>query len=211
LSKIYLLSPTKFEGTIHNPTIQIEFLDKNLIFSETDILIFTSKNGVEAVNQISENWKKFPAIAVGKRTESFILKLGGKVLATSSGNGESLEKLILENFHENKFIYFRPQEVAREIGKNLRKKNISVKEEIVYKTVCKKQKEIEKGSIVIATSPLSVKCLFQNSKVPKETIFIAIGQTTKKAIPKEFKILVADEPSLNSCYKKAVAIQTSEF
>ncbi|EJF07696.1 uroporphyrinogen-III synthase [Thiovulum sp. ES] len=201
MNRIYLLSPTKFDETISNPTIQIQFLDPEIDFSEIDTLIFTSKNGVEAVNRISEDWKKYPAVAVGKKTKKAVLKFGGKILATSSGNGESLEKLILEKFKDKKFLYFRPQKVAREIGKNLQNFGVFKKEEIVYQTVCKKSNAIEKNSFIIATSPLSVKCLFKNSEVPNDAIFIAIGETTKKAIPDHFQIFVANEQSLESCFK----------
>jgi uroporphyrinogen-III synthase len=201
LNKIYLLSPTKLDGTISNPTIQIKFLDPEIDFSEIDTLIFTSKNGVEAVDRITKDWKKYPAIVVGKKTKKAVLNFGGKILSTSSGNGESLEKLILEKFSNRNFLYFRPQKVAREVGKNIQNFGVFTKEKIVYKTVCRKPNSIEKDSFIIATSPLSVKCLFENSKVPDSTIFIAIGETTKKAIPNHFQIFVANEQSLESCFE----------
>jgi uroporphyrinogen-III synthase len=200
---IYLLSQTKLEQTINTPTFKIEFLSPKIDFSGINTLVFTSKNGVKAIDQISKNWRNFPSVAVGVKTAETILKFGGKLLATSLGNGKDLEEMIKERYNNRTFLYLRPEKVAREIAKNLKQKKIRVEEIVVYKTKCFNSGKINKRSILIATSPSSVACLLKNFIVPKDSIFVSIGITTAKSIPEYFEKHLSEEQTLESCYEKA--------
>jgi len=204
LKKIYLLSSTKFQNTVYFPTIQIRFLEKKLNLSEIDILIFTSKNGVKAINLVSENWKNIPALAIGKKSFDEIVKYGGDAIPVSSKSySKYLVKTILKNYSDKKILYIRPKIVASNIVEILEKENIDIFETILYETLCLNKKDkIDSDSIIIATSPSTIRCLLKNI-IPENSIFIAIGKTTFDAIPERFQRYIAPIQTIQSCIESA--------
>jgi len=80
MKNIFLLSPSKFAGAIYFPTIEIIFFNKIIDFSDIDTILFTSKNAVDAINKINQEWKKIPVIAIGKKTAERVEELKGTVL-----------------------------------------------------------------------------------------------------------------------------------
>lgn len=112
--------------------------------------------------------------------------------------------IISSKYRDKRFFYIRPEKVATDFIEKL-KDIVEIREEIIYRTVCKNFSNLEENSIVIATSPSTVNCLFKRD-VPKDTIFVAIGETTLKAIPDTFKRYVAPERTIESCYKLAKEI-----
>jgi len=206
MKKIYLLSESKYQNTIYSPTIKIKFLNRDIDFSEIDTLIFTSKNGVKAINRVSQDWKNIPAISVGSKTSEEIQKLGGKALFTSKKfYGKSLAQDIIQNYSNRKFLYIRPKIVASNIVGVLQSSGISIQENILYKTVCREIDEVYENSIIIATSPSTINCLLKK-EIPKSSIFIAIGTTTLKAIPERFKKYLAPHQTIQSCIDLAKQI-----
>jgi uroporphyrinogen-III synthase len=205
--KIYSLSPKIVENAIPLPTIEIEQLPKKVSFSGIDTLIFTSKVGVQSLNRVNRNWKRIPAIVVGKKSADEVRKFGGTILKEASGDSKSVLELILNEFHDRRFLYIRPKRVALDLSRELKTRGIFVVNKILYETRCKISREIiSEDSIVIATSPSTLKCFFQNYTVPKSTKFVSIGETTAKTVPAEFITVVPPEPSLEACYKLAKKI-----
>ena len=198
---IYLLSPTQFQGVYPLPTIEIEFFQKSVNFSNVDYLILTSKNGVRAINHISQEWREKEIFAVGRKTADEVEKFGGKLIEVANGYGKELIDIIKSKYAKKRFLYIRPKEVTIDFKQEL-DNFVKFKEEILYQTKCKEYSQILEKSIVIATSPSTVKCLLKK-EVPKETIFIAIGKTTLKAIPDKFKKFQAHERTIESCYQLA--------
>jgi len=208
LKNIYLLSltKTKYSETIYSPTITINFLEKELDYSKINTLIFTSKNGVKAIDKVSKDWKDIPAISVGSKTSEEILKLSGKLLFTSQQfYGKVLTQDIIKNYSDRKFLYIRPKIVASDIVEVLQNSGIFIQETILYETVCREIKNIRANSIIIATSPSTVNCLLKKS-IPANSIFIAIGTTTFKAIPNRFQKYIAPHQTIESCINLAKTI-----
>ena len=58
---IYLLSDTFYEGVVNLPQIKVTCKEIELDLSSYDALIFSSKNGVRAIDYINKNWKKIPS------------------------------------------------------------------------------------------------------------------------------------------------------
>jgi uroporphyrinogen-III synthase len=204
LRKIYLLSPTKskFKDVENFPTIETEFIDREIDLRGFDTLIFTSKVAVQSIDRIDKSWKKFPAISVGKKTSSEIFKLGGEILHTvEKGGGKEIVKDIIESFRERRFLYVRPEKVATNISKELRTFGVYIDEVTLYKTICKDkiEFEIKENSIVVVSSPSTIECLFKNINVPQNTVFIAIGKKTLAKIPANFEAYLSQEESLESC------------
>jgi len=73
---IYLLTSEKYDEILNYPVIKINFFSPSNSFENIDYLIFTSKNGVRAINNITNKWKKIPSFAIGKATAREIEKLG---------------------------------------------------------------------------------------------------------------------------------------
>lgn len=206
MKRIYLLSSEKYSDAIHFPTIKIEFLKKDVDFSKIDTLIFTSKNGVKAIDNISNSWKNIPALSVGEKTSNKIREFGGNLIFTSKKfYGNILAQDILDNFTNRKFLYIRPEIVASNLTERLIDSGVQIIESILYKTVCADFGVIEVNSIIIATSPSTVNCLLKK-EIPENSIFVAIGTTTFKAIPNKYEKYISEHQTINSCIKYAKEI-----
>jgi uroporphyrinogen-III synthase len=206
MKNIFLLSPSEFAGAIYFPTIEIIFFNKIIDFSDIDTILFTSKNAVDATNKINQEWKKIPVIAIGKKTAERVEELNGTVLYFSEiAYSENITSEIINNFSHRKFLYLRPEKIISTLTEDLKKQNIFIKEEIIYRTDCKKNNNINFGEkpIFIATSPSTVKCLIKNNKIPDNSIFIAIGKKTAQVIPKQFYVVVSEKQTVENCFKLA--------
>jgi len=207
IKKIYLLSPTKKEDTIHTPTIEIKFLDREILERDFNTLIFSSKNGVKALNRVLENWQKFPAIAVGKGTEKEILRLNGTVLdSPESSYGENIAELILKKHSNREFLYIRPEKIVSKMPEILKDNSIKFSEATLYKTLCREVEKIDDNSIVIVSSPSTINCLLKYQRPPNSTIFVAIGKKSYRAVPKEFKSYIAPHQTLQSSIEFAKSL-----
>ena len=207
---IYLLSPLKKEGTISLPMISFELVTNIIDFSYIDTLMFTSKQAVVSANAIDNNWKKYPSIAIGSATKKKIEELGGEVIYNPKDfYGKSLAKDIKEQFSSRRLLYLRPKEVSFDSRGYLAREGIELKEQILYETFCQRYREIDKpdkNSIIIFTSPSTIKCFFKNFFWDESYIAILIGKATKEHLPNYCKYEVADVPLIDSCIKKAKEI-----
>ncbi|MBL0721883.1 MAG: uroporphyrinogen-III synthase [Sulfurovum sp.] len=205
--EIYLLSPTPRDSVISLPIIKFSEIYKDIDFSICDTLMFTSKQAVITVNNIDKKWKSIPAIAIGKATKNQIDKLGGEVIYQPHHfYGEELSKDIVNFFCNRNILYLRPETISFDSKAYLKKKNILLHEQIIYKTSCIKynissQPPID--SIIIFTSPSTIKCFLNNFQWIDSYMAIVIGNATKSHLPPNAQCLVADEPLISSCIKKA--------
>jgi len=199
LKNIYLLSDTKKLGVTNVPTIQIKFFDKYIDIKNFDNLIFTSKNGVRALDKVCKNWKDIPAISIGKKTADEVCKIGGfNIFTSKKGYGNHLVNDILTNFSDKAILYIRPEIVASNLTQMLLENNINIQEKILYKTECRELSYNFENPIFIVTSPSTVKCLL-NIEIPKSSIFIAIGKTTFQEIPKKYLKYISKYRNIDSC------------
>jgi len=204
---IYLLSPLKKEGTISLPMISFEIISTKIDFSNIDTLMFTSKQAVVSTNKIDKSWTKYPSIAIGEATKNRIEELGGKVLYyPKKFYGEVLADDIKERFVNRKILYLRPEQISFDSKNFLKREGIELQEQIIYRTICKKYNQEDrphKGSIIIFTSPSTIKCFFKNFRWDSSYIAVLIGKSTKEHLPTECKYEIADKPLIDSCIKKA--------
>lgn len=209
--EIYLLSPTPKEGAISLPMIEFSQIAQDIDFSTCDTLMFTSKQAVITLDNIDKRWRDIPSIAIGKATKNQIEKLGGEVIYQPKHfYGEELAKDIELFFKNRKILYIRPRIVSFDSKAYLMKKNILLNEEIIYETNCIRYNQSSKppqSSIIIFTSPSTIKCFLENFKWLDSYTAIVIGNSTKIHLPPNAKYLVADEPLINSCIKKAYEFQ----
>ncbi len=185
---IYLLNNDKYEGVKNLPIIDIEYFDKDISL-DIDYLLFTSKNGVIALDRITDKWRGIPTICIGKPTAKMVEKLGGEVeyVATKS-YGDELAKEIINNFPPSKLFFSRAKVVLSNIVDILKEANFEVIDEILYETKCKKIEFVPKNGVFIFTSPSTVKCFLSQIKWNKNYKAVAIGYKTAQAFPYEIKI-----------------------
>ncbi len=211
MKNIYLTSPLQKEGLYHIPMIKFTTTASQLNLEGIDTLMFTSKQAVVTANSIDKRWQKIPSLAIGSATAKKITELGGKVLYHPKNfYGKELSKDIAKMFANKDILYLRPQEVSFDSKRFLQQNGISIKEQIIYKTTCKKY-SIDKAplndSIIIFTSPSTIHCFLKNFKWHKSYIAIVIGKATLEHLPKDANFSIADTPTIDACIKKALEIR----
>lgn len=207
---IYLLSPMAQEGICHLPMIDFTLLDVKIDFTRYDILMFTSKQAVKSVEMLNKKWKDIPCFAIGSATAREIENLGGKVVYKPEFfYGETLSKDIIQKFQHKKILYLRPKEISFDSKYFLSKEGIDIKEQIIYQTSCvhyTNKNKPRNGAIIIFTSPSTIHCFFKNFDWDKSYTAVVIGESTKKNLPTNIKCVVADEPLIDACIKKAKSL-----
>jgi uroporphyrinogen-III synthase len=208
---IYLLSPLKKEGIFSLPMIEFSLVAEKIDFSSCDTLMFTSKQAVVSVDAIDKKWKKFPSVAIGGATKKKIEELGGEVIYyPKEFYGEALAKNIEKSFSDKKLLYLRPKEVSFDSKAYLAKNGIALEEQVIYETSCIKyglNEKPKKGATIIFTSPSTINCFFKNFNWDESYIAILIGDATKAHLPKMCRYVIADEPLIDACIKKAIEVE----
>ena len=207
---IYLLSPTPKEGTVPLPMITFSLVADNIDFSGCDTLIFTSKQAVKSAEAINPLWKNYPTVAIGPATKKQIEALGGEVLYyPESFYAEALSRDISHFLQDKKLLYLRPQKVSFDMKGYLENAGIVLHEQILYETSCIEYSDtqlLSKGAIIIFTSPSTIACFFQNFEWDESYTAVVIGEATVKHLKPGMDYVVADEPLIDSCIKKAKSL-----
>ena len=204
---IYLLSDAFHEGVVNLPQIKITFRDIELDLTPYDALIFSSKNGVKAIDSINKNWKKIPSYAIGGPTANTIINLNGNLFYTSSSAyGDDFAQEISPKLKGKKVLFLRAKEVLTNLENILKSSKIDIKSEVVYETTCVKNRPLHvesKNSIFIFTSPSTVACFFSNYEWLESYQAVCIGNVTAKALPKSITPHISKTQSIKSCIKIA--------
>lgn len=205
---IYLLSSVEVEGAINFSVTKTEFFDAQINIDDFDVLIFTSKNGVKGLDRLGVDWKRKPSIAIGDATAEAIKKLGGRVsFVSTQAYGDELALEITKKYRFLKFLYPRAKEIASSLPEILRKKGSDITDVVVYETFC----EIDNldappdGSVIVFSSPSSVRCFFKKFGWKSGYRCVAIGKTTAAAIDFCDEIYISPKQTL----KAAVAYAKS--
>jgi uroporphyrinogen-III synthase len=209
---IYLLSPERRakEDCIHLPMIRFNTLKKEILFDSYDMLMFTSKQAVISAQAINEDWKNIPCIAIGNATAKQIDDLGGIVVYKPERfYAKTLTKDIVKNFKNKNILYLRPKVVSFDSKGFLASQNILLREEVIYETLCidyVKKDRPKKNAMIIFTSPSTIHCFIRNFGWDESYHAIVIGEVTKKHLPKNAFVSVANEPLIDACIKKAKSL-----
>jgi len=204
---IYLLSPSAKEGTIHLPMIVFKLLPVTIDFSTCDVLMFTSKQAVRSTDILTDEWKKFPCLAIGSSTAKEIVSLGGKVIyQPETFYAKCLSEDIITRFKDKNILYLRPQKVSFDSKAFLSKAGIVLEEQIIYETSCVTYEQREKplkGAVIIFTSPSTIHCFLKNFEWDESFTAVLIGEATKEHLPSNVRYEVADEALISACITKA--------
>jgi len=204
---IYLLSDTFHEGVVNLPQIKVTCKDIELDLTPYDALIFSSKNGVKAIENINKNWRKIPAYAIGNPTAKAITKLGGNLVYTANSSyGDDFAKEISPKLKGKKVLFLRAKKVLSNLENILKNSGIDLKSEVVYETTCREKEPLhvdDVNSIFIFTSPSTVECFFNNNEWLKSYQAVCIGEITAKAFPLELSLHVSKTQTIDACIEFA--------
>ena len=205
MKKIYLLNEQKHEGIENLEVFQIEYIKSDVDLKKYDALVFTSKNGVKAINSFNQNWKNIPSYAIAQKTANTIMKLGGVIeFIGNSGHGNDFAYELKNVLKDKKVLYVKALKTVSNLPNILKENGIFLDEIIAYKTSCKKSNIIlEENSIFIFTSPSSVECFFKQYSWKNSYKAIVIGKTTAEFLPSNINYEISSQTSVEECIKLA--------
>ncbi|WP_138626027.1 uroporphyrinogen-III synthase [Aliarcobacter butzleri] len=205
MKKIYLLNEQKYEDVENLEVFQIEYIKSDVDLKKYDALVFTSKNGVKAINSFNQDWKNIPSYAIAQKTANTIMKLGGIVeFIGNSGHGNDFAYELKNVLKDKKVLYVKALKTVSNLPNILKENGIFLDEIIAYKTSCKKSNIIlEENSIFIFTSPSSVECFFKQYSWKNSYKAIVIGKTTAEFLPSNINYEISSQTSVEECIKLA--------
>lgn len=205
MKKIYLLNEQKHENVENLEVFQIEYIKSDIDLKKYDALVFTSKNGVKAINSFNQDWKNIPSYAIAQKTANTIMKLGGVVeFIGNSGHGNDFAYELKNVLKDKKVLYVKALKTVSNLPNILKENGIFLDEIIAYKTSCKKSNIIlEENSIFIFTSPSSVECFFKQYSWKNSYKAIVIGKTTAEFLPSNINYEISSQTSVEECIKLA--------
>ncbi len=205
MKKIYLLNEQKHEDVENLEVFQIEYIKSDVDLKKYDALVFTSKNGVKAINSFNQDWKNIPSYAIAQKTANTIMKLGGVVeFIGNSGHGNDFAYELKNVLKDKKVLYVKALKTVSNLPNILKENGIFLDEIIAYKTSCKKSNIIlEESSIFIFTSPSSVECFFKQYSWKNSYKAIVIGKTTAEFLPSNINYEISSQTSVEECIKLA--------
>ncbi|MEM5569408.1 uroporphyrinogen-III synthase [Aliarcobacter butzleri] len=205
MKKIYLLNEQKHEDVENLEVFQIEYIKSDVDLKKYDALVFTSKNGVKAINSFNQDWKNISSYAIAQKTANTIIKLGGVVeFIGNSGHGNDFAYELKNVLKDKKVLYVKALKTVSNLPNILKENGIFLDEIIAYKTSCKKSNIIlEENSIFIFTSPSSVECFFKQYLWKNSYKAIVIGKTTAEFLPSNINYEISSQTSVEECIKLA--------
>jgi uroporphyrinogen-III synthase len=207
---VFLVSKTPYPGVIHIPVLSIRFLTPPIDFSQYDGIVFTSKQGIEALHNYDVEWKELQCVCVSEPTAEHARRAGVANVVAGNGYGESLPDVLGRFGTRKRWLYLRPETVASDWAEHARnEKGISVDEAIVYETVCNADSggiEVPEDAVLVFTSPSSVRCYLERYALLDTHTVVAIGTTTEKSLPKGIAARTSAETSVSSAVKLACEI-----
>lgn len=206
MQNIYLFSTSSYKNVTHINSLEVQFIQQHIDFSQYDYLISTSK-------QISYFFKKFhikpilPALAISQKTAESYENIGGTILDIGNGYGDNLFTIISKYPKSKRWLYLRAKIVASNFVEKAKAKGYNITEIIIYNTTCSQdilQSKIESNAILIFTSPSSVECFLQNHTFLPTHQVIVIGTTTAKKIPQDISYKISPKTTIKSCIETII-------
>ena len=200
---IYLFSISSHQKAKSINSLSIKFLKPTIDFSKYDYIIITSKQTSQALKQYKkDSYITKPALCVSKQSAISYENLGGDILKIGGGYGDNLVDIIKSYPKEKKWLYLRAKVVASDFVNICQNNGYHIDETIVYESACSKEIlecRVEDDSILIFTSPSSVKCFLKNHTIKQTHKVIVIGKTTAKSLPKNLNYIISEETTIESC------------
>ncbi len=202
MKNIYLFSKTTHPDVIHVPILNTLFLQPKIDFSNYDAIVLTSKQAVTALENISPDWKKIPALSIASKTEAMVRDAGGLLLEKGDGYGDSLDDIIAKKYAAYRWLYPRPKVVASNFKERVKEGGVDIDDVVVYETSCNEtcqNIDLPDDATLIFTSPFTIECFLKFYTFKSSYKVVAIGKTTAKALPKEVTYVMPKTPKVDAC------------
>ncbi|NPA73625.1 MAG: uroporphyrinogen-III synthase [Epsilonproteobacteria bacterium] len=206
---IYVLNEREFKDAKNLPVIKINYFDKKVDIKPYDALIFTSKNGVEAIDRVNKEWKDKDVYSIGSATTKYIKSKGKEPVYTAkSSYGDDFAHEIKDKLLNKKVLFLRAKTVTSDLNGILKRNGIELDEVIVYETICNQELKIppKKGSVIIFSSPSTIECFFKNFKWDDSYKAVVIGKKTASFMPKGISYTISQKQTIDSCIDSAKRI-----
>lgn len=144
-------------------------------------------------------------MCVSTPTAVYAQKMGMRPLQNAHGYGKELFEIVKKNYTDKKIFFPHAKVLAFDMIWHLRQHNIDFQEICVYETLCSAKENVafKQEDIFIFTSPSTVACFEENYGFFSGLKAVAIGKTTKEALPQGVEVHTAQETSIYSCVAKA--------
>ncbi len=209
MREIYLLNNDDYEGVNSLPVIKSVFFDKQIDLSSYDALVFTSKNGVRAIDRIDKDWIEKEIYSIGSGTSKEIKKHNANLVYTAkSSYGDDFAKEIKKRLSSKRVLFPRAKTVTSKLNRILKDNGVLLDEIVLYETVCVEYKDDlapKDGSVIIFTSPSTIDCFFKNFNWRDDYLAVCIGKVTAKAMPDGIKCHLSENQNILSCIEKAIS------
>ncbi len=209
--QIYLFATSKSSYAQNIKSLDVRCLKPDIYFSRYDYLIITSKQTIKALEQYDKkDFIDMEALCVSPKTADAYMKFGGKILTIGDGYGNNLVKNIHEFSKDTKWLYLRAEVIASDFVKKCKEDGYQIDEKILYVSECSKEimdVRVENPSVLIFTSPSSIKCFLKNNSITPEDKVIVIGATTANFLPDKIEYTMSKNTSIESCIELALQIK----
>ena len=206
MKNIYLFSKTTHPDVTHIPILNTLFLQPKINFNNYDAIVLTSKQAVTALEQISPEWKKVPALSIASKTEAMVRDAGGLLLERGDGYGDSLDEIIVNKYATYRWLYPRPKIVASNFKDRVKERGVAIDDVVVYETSCNdacQNIDLPDDATLIFTSPFTIECFLKFYTFKSSYKVVAIGKTTARALPKEVDYVMPTTPNVDACVTSA--------
>lgn len=184
-------------------TVLKSFLQQNIT------AVFTSKNAVQAFDQIVNAEVPWKIFCIGQSTQKLVAKIfSEEKISGIADSASALSDVILEDKEIKKVFFFCGNQRREELPQKLTAEAIEVEEIVVYETLETPQKLSRKVyDGILFFSPSAVKSFFSLNKINEQTQIFAIGKTTADAIHQHTNkdLIIAEVPSEDDMIEKVIA------
>ncbi len=207
MKPIYLFSISSHPNAVNINSLAIKFLKPSIDFSKYDYLIITSKQTSESLKQYeTQEYIEKKGLCVSVASAASFESLGGTVLDIGGGYGDNLVDKIKSYPKATKWLYLRAKVVASDFVEVCKNDGFDIEEAVVYESDCSQEildVEVEDESILIFTSPSSLKCFLKTHEISNKSKVVVIGKTTAKAVPKNTEYVLSNDTTIDSCMEIA--------
>ncbi|MEA3315875.1 MAG: uroporphyrinogen-III synthase [Campylobacterota bacterium] len=209
---IYILSDKYLKYAKNIPLISTIPNMDSFEVEKYDAIIFTSKNGIIHLDSITKKWKKIPSYAISTQTAKEIKKFGGNLkFIGKKKHGDEFALELVDLLKDcKKVAYIGAKDVVSNLTNILIENNINCEHIPIYKTLCVEYEnkiDLPDDSIIIFSSPSTIKCFLENINWKDSFRAISIGKTTKKYFPDNIKPIISDNTTLQSCVQTALNLK----
>ncbi len=187
-------------GFVAYDAIKIELLKIDKL-PDVQNAIFTSKNAVKSILSSGTNISN--CFCVGENTKKLLEEKGQKVIEIAQ-NASDLAKIIVKKYKNESFLFFCGNLRRNELPDLLKQYNMTLNEQIVYKTHPNSKKFDRSFEGILFFSPSGVQSFVSENNIDNSIAF-CIGNTTASEAKKYTdKTIIANKPTVENVIVQAV-------